>query len=218
MNVEEFLPFFDKLSQEEKAYIKENAREITIPKGQIITRSEDNCLGVLLLNEGELKVSMMSDEGREVTLFVLKGGDTCVLSASCILSQISFDVFIEPTKECRAFLISARVFNEICRDNVYAENFLLKITAERFSCVMRAMEKILFMSFERRLAIFLTDEMKKAEKNEIKITHEEIAIKIGSVREVVSRNLKKLEQMGLISLGRGSIKILDKDALLDMRE
>lgn len=214
--LKEFFPFWDKLNDDEKNYLGSCSREISFSKNQTITRSEGNCLGIILIKSGELKVSMMSDEGREIRLFTLKKGDVCVLSASCILSSITFDVFIEAVKSGDALLISSSAFENICKKNLYAENFLLKKASERFSDVMKAMEQILFMSFEKRLAACLTNEEKNFPDGVVKITHEEIAEKIGSVREVVSRNLKKMEQKGIVSLGRGSIKIIDRKALDDL--
>ena len=213
---EDFFPFWDKLSEKEKDFLELNSREISFSKDQTITRSEGNCLGIILIKSGELKVSMLSDEGREVRLFSLKKGDVCVLSASCILKSITFDVFIEAVETGDAVLINSSSFDKLCNENLYAENFILKKASERFSDVMNAMEQILFMSFEKRLALCLINERKSFPDGTIKITHEEIAEKIGSVREVVSRNLKKMEQRGIVLLGRGSIKISDEKALNEL--
>ena len=101
-------------------------------------------------------------------------------------------------------------------ENVYLENFTYRLTTERFSDVMWAMQQILFMSFDKRLAIFLIDEAVKTGSDEIKMTHEQIARLMGSAREVVSRMLKYFSLEGLVELSRGGVKILDRSKLREL--
>lgn len=159
---------------------------------------------------------MLSEEGKEITLYRLGAGDVCILSASCVLKNITFDVFIDAEQESEVILINSSVFQKICHENIYAENFSLKQTVDRFSDVMWAIEQILFMSFDKRLAIFLLDEMSKTGDNSIQLTHDQIAKYMGSAREVVSRMLKYFEKEGLVDLYRGGLKILDKDGLREI--
>lgn len=216
MELKQYLPFWDKLSENDKEYLLSTSKERIFEKNNIITKAEDNCLGIIVIKKGELSISMTSEEGREITLFHLNDGDVCVLSASCILNQITFDVFIEAICDTEAIVINPAVFSEICTRNLYAENFILKNTTERFSDVMWAMQQILFMNFDKRLAIYLIDEEKNSKNSVIKTTHEQIAKKIGSAREVVSRTLKKFSEQGFVELSRGSVKILDKQSIKDI--
>lgn len=216
MELKQYLPFWDKLSDSDKEYLLSTSKERTFEKNNIITKAEDNCLGIIVIKKGELSISMTSEEGREITLFHLSDNDICVLSASCILNQITFDVFIEAICDTEAIVINPAVFSEICSRNLYAENFILKNTTERFSDVMWAMQQILFMNFDKRLAIYLIDEENNSKNSVIKTTHEQIAKKIGSAREVVSRTLKKFSEQGLVELSRGSVKILNKQSIKDI--
>ena len=216
MELKQYLPFWNKLSDTDKEYLLSTSKERTFEKNSLITKAEDNCLGIIVIKKGELSISMTSEEGREITLFHLSDGDVCVLSASCILNQITFDVFIEAICDTYAIVINPAVFSEICSRNLYAENFILKNTTERFSDVMWAMQQILFMNFDKRLAIYLIDEEKDSTNGVIKTTHEQIAKKIGSAREVVSRTLKKFSDQGLVELSRGSVKILNKQLIKDI--
>ena len=113
-------------------------------------------------------------------------------------------------------LINPTVFQQICDRNIHAENFSYKITADRFSDVMWAMQQILFMSFDKRLATFLWDETAASGADSISLTHEQIASYVGSAREVVSRMLKYFEKEGLVSLSRGTVTIIDKKRLRDL--
>ena len=108
------------------------------------------------------------------------------------------------------------MFADITGKNVYAENFALNLVAARFSDVMWVMQQILFMSFDKRLAIFLYDEMIKTGQETIRLTQEQIARYVGSAREVVSRMLKYFASEGIVSNSRGGIRILDKKKLREL--
>jgi CRP/FNR family transcriptional regulator len=161
---------------------------------------------------------MLSEEGREITLYQLYKGDVCILSASCILNQITFDVHIDTETDSEILLISSHVISSLINSNVYVENFSYKLAADRFSDVMWAMQQILFMSMDKRLAVFLWDEMSKSDSDTIHLTHEQTAKYIGSAREVVTRMLKYFASEGIVELSRGGIKIIDKQKLRKLTE
>jgi CRP/FNR family transcriptional regulator len=150
-----------------------------------------------MVKTGSIRIYMTSEDGREITLYRLYEGDTCLLSASCALSQITFDVSIDAVTDCEIMQIDAATFSRVFEENIYVENFAYKIITERFSDVMWAMQQILFMSFDKRLAIFLIDESSKTGSDEIKMTHEQISRLMGSAREVVSRMLKYFSSEGM---------------------
>lgn len=210
------ISFWDKLSFEEKNLFINNAAKVTYGKGENLHSTDNECLGLLLIKSGELRTYILSEDGREVTLFRLSEGDSCVLSASCILNSITFDVLIDAECETEAILLNIGTFSRLTQENIYVENFAYKNAVDRFSDVMWAVEQILFMSFDKRLATFLLDEMVKTKSSEINLTHEQIAKYMGSAREVVSRMLKKFEQHGIIKLSRGSIEIIDKSKLKEL--
>lgn len=207
------LYFWDKLSDSEKATIENNISKVTFSKGSIIHNNDNKCLGVLLIQDGELSVSILSEDGREVSLYRLTSGDICILSASCILNSITFDVQIAAESETVAFLFNITAFSTLSNQNVYVENFAYRNTVERFSDIMWAIEQILFKSFDKRLAIFLSDELSKSDSTEIYLTHEQIAKYTGSAREVVSRMLKLFQSQGIIEQSRGFINVIDKNKL-----
>jgi len=211
--ITDHLSFWDKLSVVEKDLFKNNVAKVTYKKGENLHSTDNECLGLLLVQSGELRVYILSEDGREVTLYRLSEGDSCVLSASCILNNITFDVLIDAECETEGLLLNIATFSRLTKENIYVENFAYKNTVDRFSDVMWAIEQILFMSFDKRLATFLLDEMSKTKSSEINLTHEQIAKYVGSAREVVSRMLKNFEQLGLLKLSRGSIQIIDKDKL-----
>lgn len=210
------LTFCDKLNKDEIIFLENNISNVTYKKGFNLHSTDSECLGVLLIKSGEVRVYILSEDGREVTLYRLSPGDVCVLSASCILNSITFDVHIDAEVDSDAYLLNIGAFSKLSNQNVYVENFAYKNTIERFSDVMWAMEQILFMSFDKRLAIFLLDEITKTNSNELHLTQEQIAKYIGSAREVVSRMLKVFQSEGILEQSRGSIHIIDKEKLREL--
>ncbi len=210
------LDFWDNLSKSEINLLENNIANVSYKKGFNLHSSDSECLGVLLIKSGELRVYILSEDGREVTLYRLSSSDVCVLSASCILNSITFDVHIDAEIDTDAYLINIGAFSKLSSHNIYVENFAYKNTIERFSDVMWAMEQILFMSFDKRLAIFLFDEITKTNSLKLNITQEQIAKYIGSAREVVSRMLKVFQSEGILEQSRGSIHILDKEKLREL--
>lgn len=214
--IEKSLTFWDKISEEEKDTIFKNTVTASYKQGEQVHSAEQECIGVLLIKKGELRTYILSEEGKEITLFRQTEGDVCILTASCILSSINFDVHVDAEKESEVLVINAPTFSRLCRENVYVENFSLRLATERFSDVMWAMEQILFMSFDRRLAIFLLDETTKTGTDTLTLTHEQIAKYMGSAREVVSRMLKYFAKEGIVGLSRGCIKIIDRKKLKEL--
>ncbi|MHB1313964.1 MAG: Crp/Fnr family transcriptional regulator [Christensenellales bacterium] len=211
-----YLTFWNNLSLDEQNLILQNVSSVRTKKGSTIHGGDSNCVGLLLLKSGVLRVYMLSEEGREITLYQLYEGDTCILSASCILNQITFDVHIDAETDCEILLISAHVISSLIKSNVYVENFSYKLAADRFSDVMWAMQQILFMGFDKRLAVYLLDESTKTGSTTIKSTHEQIAKQLGSAREVVTRMLKHFQDSHLVEVSRGETKITDKNKLKEL--
>ncbi|MDL2254525.1 Crp/Fnr family transcriptional regulator [Ruminococcaceae bacterium OttesenSCG-928-I18] len=212
------LPFWDKLTEAEADLLVGGTKPVLYQRGQNIHSPSRECVGVLLVESGELRTYILSESGKEVTLFRLGKGDACILSASCLLSNITFDVFIDAQLDTEALLISSAAFAQLQSGNLYVENYALRLAADRFSDVMWAMEQILFMSFDARLAVFLLDETAKAGADNLTLTHEQIARYIGSAREVVSRMLKYFEGEGIVRLHRGGVEILGKSALRELAQ
>lgn len=211
--LESALSFFPHLSSAEKNLLLQNTAAVSYKKGSSIHRADYKCLGLLLVKSGSLRVYIMSEDGREITLYRIYPGELCILSASCVLSSITFDVYIDAVEDSQVLQVSSSVISLLMHDNIYVEAFANRAAAERFSDVMWAMQQILFMSFDRRLAIFLLDESASLGTDTLSMTHEQIAKLMGSAREVVTRMLKYFSQEGYVALSRGCVTLLDKKAL-----
>lgn len=206
-------PFWNDLREQDKSFLYENTYEVSYKKGANIHDGQE-CTGLLMVKKGCLRVYLLSDEGKEITLYRLDAGEICMLSASCVLHSITFDVFIDAEEDTECVLVAGCAFSQLAERNPYVKIYMLDAVNNRFSEVMWVMQQILFMSFDRRLAIFLLDESAKLGSDTIKLTHEQIAKYMGSAREVVSRMLKYFISEGIVSSSRQEgIKILDKKRL-----
>ena len=208
----EMFPFWNEISEKEKEYICQNSVDITYPKGTNLHDSTE-CSGVIFVRSGCLRVYMMSEEGKAITLYRLYKGDMCMLSASCVLQTITFDVFIDAEDDSECYIINGPAFSKISENNSKVKIFSLETAVSRFSDVMWVMQQILFMSMDKRLAIFLLDESARLGSEVITLTHEQITKYMGSAREVVSRMLKYFKNEGIVEVSRNGVKILDKKRL-----
>ena len=211
--LETAITVWENLTQQQKDTLLKNTNFISFDKGKIVHNGQTDCIGIIILKKGGFRNYIFSEDGREITLFRITEGEICTLSASCVLNEITFDVIIETEIDSDVYVINPLAFQRVACENIYMENFANKLTVERFSDVMWAMEQILFMSFDKRLAIFLLDEMSKTGEDSIFLTHEQIAKYMGSAREVVTRMLKYFSNEGIVELSRGCVTIINKDKL-----
>lgn len=209
-------PFWDQLSDSQRKHLALGSHIRPYTTGSFIHSHTEECLGVILVLSGQIRTYIQSEEGREVTLFRLESGDVCTLSASCMMQEITFDIFIEAVEESVLLITAAACIHGLMESSIQVENYIYRQTAERFSDVMWSMGQLLFSSFDKRLAAYLADEQAKSRSATISTTHEQIAKNLGTAREVVSRMLKYFEKEGAVSLGRGTVTIRDRSKLKGM--
>lgn len=216
-NILNKLPFWTSLTEQEKEILSKSAVIRRYEKGSFIHSSDRDCLGMLFILSGEIRTYILSDEGREITLFRLYPNDLCVLSASCVISQISFDTQMTARQNTEVLIIPPNITALLKEQNISVRCFLYEQATERFSEVMWAMQQILFKGLDQRLAAFLVEECERTNSNAVRMTHEQIARNISSAREAVARMLKQFTQDGLVELKRGEIIIKDTDGLKRLR-
>ena len=210
---ENSFPFFDKLNENEGKSFLSASQTVRFEKGKNI-HDGNECTGIILIKSGVLRVYLLSEEGKEITLYRLFAGDICILSASCVLGGITFDVSIDAEEESECIIVGSCAFEDIARRLPEAKIFALECALSRFSEVVWTMEQMLFMSIDKRLAIFLLDEAAKCGSDTLHLTHDQIAKYMGSAREVVSRRLKSFTDEGILTASRrDGVKILDKKRL-----
>ena len=209
----EKLPFWDKLSKEEREYVNSVSFLRRFEKDGFIHGSGNDCLGMFLVISGEIRTYLLSEEGREITLFRLYPNDICVLSASCVISQITFDTFMTAKQETEVLIVPANAIALLKERNINIKCFLYELAVKRFSDVMWSMQQIMFKSLDKRLAEFLLAEAERTGSDTMRMTHEQIAQHISSAREAVARMLKNFSEDGLVELKRGAITLRDTEGL-----
>lgn len=207
-------PIWDKMEKPQQDLLMSSSTLKKVDSG-VMVHSGKECLGLLLIKSGQLRAYMMSETGKEVTLFRMFEGDVCLFTASCVINSLDFDVLIEAETETEFWIIPPEVYRKVMEESLPLATFINDLMAARFSDIMWLMEQIVFKSMDERLCAFLLDESTLLGSDILTVTHEKIANHLGSAREVITRLLKYLQDEGLVLLNRGSIEIKNRPALED---
>lgn len=218
MEIVKYIPVWDKLTSTEQEMLVNAAQFKRVSKGTVLHSGAEDCLGLLLIRTGQLRAYIISDEGREVTIYRLFDMDVCLLSASCMMQNIQFEITIEAEKDSEVWIIPTGTLKMLMETSAVMANYANQLLASRFSEAMWLMEQIMWKSFDKRLADFLLIESILEQTSDLRITHEKIANHMGTAREVVTRMLKYFQSEGMVRLGRGVIEILDFGKLEDLLE
>ncbi|PWL70999.1 MAG: Crp/Fnr family transcriptional regulator [Clostridiales bacterium] len=216
--LEELLPFWKELTEQQKNSLKDSTVLHTVAQGTMLHSGSDDCVGLLVLTEGQLRTFIYSDEGREITLYRLFERDICLFSASCIMNSIQFDVSVMAERQTSFYLIPAKFYHTLMKESASVANFTNELMATRFSDVMWLLDQILYKRLDSRLAALLLEESALSESNELKTTHEMLAKHLGSAREVVTRMLKYFQAEGAVALSRGGILLTDQEKLKSLAQ
>jgi len=213
-----YLPIWDKLTPVQQQKIADVIEFRSVKKGTHIHDSGAECLGLVLVRSGQLRTYILSEDGREITINRFFEYDVCLLSASCVMPDLQFNVMIEAEKDSEFWSIPACLFKNLMDGSLAVSNFANNLISGHFSELMWLMEQIMWKSFDRRLAAFLLEEAAIEENDLLKITHEKIAAHLGSAREVVTRMLRYFQNEGMVKLTRGTIELTDKKKLEALAE
>ena len=198
--------FIDKFnfSDEDKKLIEEKCIDKILGKDKL-TYFNHECLGFIIVKSGLLRAFITSENFKEITVFMLKKGESCVLCDSCFMGRIETKINIQVKEQAEVLLIPAEIFIKMKDKYQSLTNHILTLVAKRFAQSIKVMEQALFSPLSERILAFLK---KNSQNGSMKITHEELASHLGSAREAVSRILKEMENDKLISRKRGVITIL----------
>lgn len=214
--LEDNLPYWDDLYDNEREQLERNAALIQYEKDEFINGFTDSCLGMVYVTKGSIRVFITSDEGREITLFHIAEEDSCILSASCVIGEISLDVQLVAEDDTEIIAVPTGVFKKLMESNIDVRCFAYELSTRRFSTVVWVMQQILFHRFDERLARLLLDIYKETGNPTIKMTQEDIAREVNSAREVVARMLKQFADDRWVEINRGQITLKNIKALEDL--
>lgn len=211
--IQDVLPFWESLKEDQKGSLKNGITLRRISAGTIMNGGAGDLDGLFLVKRGQARAFIVSETGKEITLYRLLERDICLFSASCMLRNISFDILVEAEKDTEAFLIPSSIYEKLLQSSIAVSDYTNRIMSSRFSDVMWIMEQVLFMSFDKRLALFLLDQANIDESDRLLMTHESIAKHMGTAREVVTRMLKYFAAEGMVELFRGGVVLKDTGKL-----
>ena len=213
MKFENYFPIWNQLTAEQKSRIQRGLITRKAEKGTIIHNGNMDCTGLLLVKYGQLRAYILSDEGREITIYRLFDRDMCLFSASCMMRSIQFEITIETEKDTELWIIPTEIYKSIMDESAPVSNYTNELMAARFSDVMWLIEQIMWKSLDKRVASFLLEESSIEESDKLKLTHEAIANHLGTHREVITRMLRYFQSEGMVKLSRGTVTILNKEKL-----
>ncbi|MBP3372747.1 MAG: Crp/Fnr family transcriptional regulator [Clostridia bacterium] len=218
MSLAEYFPVFEKLTAEQQKKLLAVTQYREVKKGTVLHDGNADCLGLVIVHEGQFRAHMTSEDGREITLYRLFDRDICLFTAACIMRNLQFDVTITAQKDSKIWIIPPVYFRELKETSAPVANYTNDLMATRFTDVMWLIEQIMWRSFDKRLADFLLEECSVEGTDQLKITHENIANHMGTAREVVTRMLKYFQNEGMVALTRGTITVLDHQKLEELLE
>ena len=213
MEFSQFFPIWDKLTADQQQRIRSVSEYQKVKAGTVLHDGSPECLGMLLVKSGQLRAYLLSEEGREVTICRFFEMDICLFSASCVMPNMQYDIFIEAEKDTELWIIPACLYQNLMDESLPVSNYSHNLITNHFSDVMWLMEQIMWKSFDKRLAEFLLEESILEGSNTLKITHEKIANHMGTAREVVTRMLRYFQSEGMVKLTRGNVIVEDEKAL-----
>ncbi len=218
MEFQSYFPIWDKLTAAQRELILGSLTDREVKKGALIHNGDMDCTGLLLVRSGQLRAYILSEEGREITVYRLFDRDLCLFSASCVLRSAQFSITIEAEKDTRLWVIPAEIYRQVMEQSAPAANYTNEVMAARFSEVMWLVEQIMWKSLDKRVAAFLLEESAIEGTALLRLTHETIANHLGTHREVVTRMLRYFQGEGMVRLARGSVELLDERKLEALRD
>lgn len=205
-----YFPEFSSSTDEALARLMKAANLLDLPAGQTIFQPGGSCGNYLLVLAGTVRVQILTPSGREVLLYRVNPGHACILTTSCLLGANDYPAFGITETEVAALAIPAGDFHQAIGQSAFFRTFVFSGFADRLSGVIVRMEELLEGDIDRMLAKVL---LESAQDGKVEMTHQDLAIAIGSAREVVSRHLKRLESRQWVRLSRGSVELINSQAL-----
>ena len=207
--ITDHFPELNQLSPESQKILDRGIQIMNVPAGTVMFAEGSECRGYVMLLEGTVRVQKTSEDGREIVLYRVEEGESCIMTTTCLISDDQYGAEGIAESDISVAIVPPATFNQLLDKSAEFRRFVFEVYAKRMSMLMMLVDEVVFKKLDRRLAQMLLDS--KGEKFEI--THQEIALELGSVREVVSRQLKVFERQGLIQMSRGMIEIKDRAGL-----
>lgn len=213
MEFQQLCPIWDKLTPAHQQLVSQTIVPRTLGKGAVLHDGSADCAGLVLIKSGQLRAYILSEDGREITLYRLLDRDICLFSASCVMRSVQFEIMISAEKDSEVYILPPHIFKRIMDESAPLANYVNELMAARFTEVMWLIEQIMWKSIDKRLATFLLEEASLEDCPVLKLTHEAIANHLGTAREVVTRMLRYFQNEGYVKLTRGTVELTDRKGM-----
>lgn len=187
-----------------------------VPEGAVLFRPGDDAAGFVLVREGIVAVHLTGKSGRELSLYEVAPGQTCVQTTLCLLGQVSYSAEAVARTAVKLTIVPKSLFQRLLAESPAFRDFVFRALGDRLADVTNVLEQVAFVRIEARLAQELL--RRAGGDSVVTATHQELAAAIGSVREVVSRRLEGLAKLQLVALDRGQVRIVDRRGLVEMAQ
>lgn len=213
--IDDLFPVMRHLSSIDRQRLFSAGQVVDLPAGQMLMQQNQTCRHIPLVLAGTLRVYKLSPNGREMTLFRTGPGDTCLVSIACQLRGEDFPALAQVESQATLFLLPVDTYYTVLNGNAAWKDFLITTLYGHLLNSMQTLEAVAFDRTDRRLIDWLLSQ--GAEHAQvIRMTHEAIAVELGTAREVISRLLGDLKNRGLLRLGRGRVEVIDPAGLREL--
>jgi CRP/FNR family transcriptional regulator len=210
--IEKSFPFIAALPPRLRDALRVQSIRKTLEDRQVLVPGGAECAYLPFVLEGVLRIYKVSEAGKEVTLYRIEQGESCILSATCILNGGSFPAIAEAEQDTQILLLPAPLLSQMVEEDSACRRFIFDQYARRLDAVLILVEEVTFHHMDMRIAAFLLRNATESSAT-VSITHGEIAAELGTSREVVTRILADFESDKVISTSRGKVMILKPAAL-----
>ena len=200
-------PVIASLTPAARTRLQQAAHWIRVPTGAMLFDERQACEGFPFVIDGSVRVSKCAPSGREIPLYRVGAGETCIISSSCLLGRADYNARGVAEADTLLMLLPQPVFDELLGERAFRD-FIFHLFAERIADLMQLIEEVAFRKLDQRLAALLLGKGPR-----LHVTHQQLADELGSVREIVSRLLKGFADQGLVRLGREQVDIVDAAGL-----
>lgn len=201
----------DALDEASRAQLLAHSQAMQAPAGTVLFREGSPCQAYLFLQEGQIRVQKVGENGREITLYRVESGQTCIVTTACLMSGNDYDAEGVAETAIRAQALPISAFRQLLAGSAAFRDFVFRAYGSRIADLLLLIEEVSFGRIDQRLAACLLQ--RAGGQSALAMTHQELAAELGSAREVISRQLKEFERRGWIRLGRGQLQLLDAGAL-----
>lgn len=205
-------PGLEQLENDAKTIISGALHSAKIPQGTTVFSSGDTCENYLLVTQGSVRVQMVSENGREIVLYRVEQGQTCIMTTSCLMTSDVYAAQAITENEVSALILPSATFRQLINMSPIFRGFVFSSYGTRLSDLLMLVDEVAFHRIDVRLARFLKHRHQPSQP--LLMTHQDVATELGSAREVISRQLKDFENRGWVKLSRGRIEICPSPSFL----